>query len=116
MIDYELFFNYSMDMFVIAGLDGYFKPLNPAFCNTLGYTESTLLSRPYVEFIHPEDVDKVAEAVKGLALGHPAFLVEIRLLNADGTYRLLEWTAYPDLKAGLLFAIARDYSLSRFDD
>lgn len=115
MIEYELFFNYSLDMFVIAGLDGYFKRVNPAFCNMLGYDESTLLSCPYLDFVHPDDVDNVVGAVKNLASGHPAFLVEIRLLTANGDYRLLEWTAYPDLKAGLLFAIARDHSLSNFD-
>ncbi len=115
MIEYELFFNYSLDMFVVAGMDGYFKRVNPAFCNMLGYTESALLSQPYLDFVHPDDVDRVVGAVKNLVLGHPAFLVEIRLLTADGDYRLLEWTAYPDLEAGLLFAIARDHSLSNFD-
>lgn len=110
MIEYELFFNYSLDMFVIAGMDGYFKRANPAFCNMLGYHESTLLSRPYLDFVHPDDVDTVIGAVKNLTSGHPAFLVKVRLRAVDGTYHPLEWTAYPDLEAGLLFAIARDYS------
>ena len=56
MIDYELFFNYSLDMFIVAGLDGYFKRVNPAFCNMLGYTESLLLSQPYLDIVHPDDV------------------------------------------------------------
>src|SRR5882762_8330752 len=102
-------------MFVIAGLDGYFKRVNPAFCNLLRYSEAQLLSKPYLDFVHPEDVDNVTGAVKNLTSGHPAFLVAVRLLSADGIYRPLEWTAYPDLEAGLLFAIARDYSLSHFD-
>ena len=115
MIDYELFFNYSLDMFVIAGLDGYLKRANPAFCKMLGYSEHELLARPYLEIVHPDDVESVIGAVKNLTSGHPAFLVQVRMLAADGSYYPLEWTAYPDLKEGLLFAIARDYSLSRFD-
>lgn len=114
-IDFELFFTYSLDMYVVAGLDGYFKRANPAFCNLLGYSEDQLLAKPYLDFVHPRDVSKVAETVENLMSGHPAFLVEVRLRRADGSYCALEWTAYPDLEAGLLFAIARDYSLSEFD-
>ncbi|HXD11800.1 MAG TPA: diguanylate cyclase [Anaerolineales bacterium] len=115
MLEYELFFRYSMDMYVIAGNNGYFKRANPAFCNMLGRSETEILSRPYVELIHPDDRSKVEGALKNLSAGHPAFLVEVRLLAADGTYRSLQWTAYPDPRTGLLFAIARDYSAPFFD-
>jgi diguanylate cyclase len=111
MPEYELFFKYSMDMFVIAGNDGYFKSANPAFCNLLDRSEQELLSRPFVELVHPDDVGKVMGVLKNLELGHPAFLVEIRLQAADGTYRRLQWSAYPDPKSGLLFAIARDQNI-----
>src|SRR5215212_1692545 len=110
MLEYELFFRYSMDMYIIAGIDGYFKRANPAFCNLLGRSEAELLSRPYSELIHPDDISKVEGALKNLSAGHPAFLVEVRLLASDGGYRDLQWTAYPDPKSGLLFAIARDYT------
>jgi len=115
MLEYELFFRYSMDMYVIAGNNGYFKRANPAFCNMLGRSESEILSRPYVELIHPDDLSKVEGALKNLSAGHPAFLVEVRLLAGDGTYRSLLWTAYPDPRTGLLFAIARDHSAPFFD-
>lgn len=115
MPEYEMFFKYSLDMYVIAGLDGYLKQANPAFCNMLGRSEAELLSRPYFELIHPDDVPKVKGALKNLGLGHPAFLVEVRLLAADGTYRNLQWTAYPGPKTGLLFAIARDNTIPFYD-
>jgi diguanylate cyclase (GGDEF)-like protein/PAS domain S-box-containing protein len=115
MPEYELFFKYSMDMYVIAGLDGYFKRANPAFCNMLGCSEAELLSKPYAELIHPDDLPKVEGALKNLGAGHPAFLVEVRLIAADGTYRSLQWSAYPDPKSGLLFALARDYTFPYFD-
>jgi diguanylate cyclase (GGDEF)-like protein/PAS domain S-box-containing protein len=115
MMEYELFFNYSMDMYVIAGADGYFKRANPAFCNILGRTEEELLSKPFAEIIHPDDLINVNGALKNLDAGHPVFLVEVRLLAGDGTYRRLLWTAYPDRRTGLLFAIARDNSLPFFD-
>lgn len=115
MIEYERFFNYSLDMFVVAGFDGYFKRANPAFCNMLGYNEKVLLSRPYLAFIHPDDVETVTGAVKNLGLGHPAFMVEVRMMAADGAYRRLEWTAYPELGSNLIFAIAKNYAFSSFN-
>jgi diguanylate cyclase (GGDEF)-like protein/PAS domain S-box-containing protein len=115
MPEYELFFKYSMDMFVVAGKDGYFKRANPAFCNLLDRSEKELVSQPFVEFVHPDDVGKVMGALKNLEMGHPAFLVEVRLQAADGTYRSLQWSAYPDPKSGLLFAIARDQNMPNQD-
>ncbi|GEM_PF-1764015 len=115
MPEYEMFFKYSLDMYVIAGMDGYFKRANPAFCNMLGRSEAELLPRPFAELVHPDDIPKVEGALKNMDSGHPAFLVEVRLLAADGTYRNLQWTAYPDPESRLVFAIARDYTIPFYD-
>lgn len=39
----------------VAGLDGYYKQVNAAFERVLGYSEEESLSRPFIEFIHPDD-------------------------------------------------------------
>ena len=48
-------FNYALDLYCIADFDGYFKQVNPAWESTLGWTNEELLTRPYMEFIHPDD-------------------------------------------------------------
>jgi PAS domain-containing protein len=56
------FFELALDLMAIAGFDGYCKRVNPAYERTLGYPLRELLSRPYWEFIHPEDLPSAGDA------------------------------------------------------
>ena len=103
---FERFFNMSLDMCCVAGVDGYFKRVNPAF-DALGYTRDELLAVPFLQFVHPDDVPSTLAEVKKLAEGAPTSHFENRYRCKDGSYRWLSWTSSPDA-SGTLFAIARD--------
>jgi len=53
--DLERFFGLSVDMLCIASMDGYLLEVNPAFTRLLGLSATELRSRPFLEFVHPDD-------------------------------------------------------------
>jgi PAS domain-containing protein len=63
------YFELSRDLVCTAGLDGYFKQLNAAWTETLGWSEDELRARPFVEFVHDEDRARTEEQTAGLAAG-----------------------------------------------
>ncbi|MBU2018862.1 MAG: PAS domain S-box protein [Bacteroidetes bacterium] len=101
-------FEVSVDMIGIADIDGYLKVINPAFEKTLGYSNSELLNKPFIEFIHPEDVKSTKGVLFGLVNGIPIEGFENRVQCADGKYKWLEWNI--NQKGRKLFCNGRDIS------
>ena len=103
-------FDLSLDMVCIANIDtGTFIKINPAFERTLGYSEQELLSRPFIDFIHPDDLDSSMKVLRDrLGKGEYIFSFENRFRCKDGSYRWLNWTSRPQIEQGLTYAIARD--------
>jgi PAS domain S-box-containing protein len=109
----DRFFALSIDMVCIAGFDGYFKQLNPAWQATLGFTNQELRARPYLEYVHPDDQSAtIAEASK-LSTGVDTVHFENRYRCKDGSYKWLAWTAAQSLSEGLIYAVARDMTEQR---
>lgn len=106
--EFRKFFDVSLDMLCIAGTDGYFKLTNPAFERVLGWTQEELLSRPFLDLVHPEDVAATEAEIASLARGIPTISFVNRFRCADGTWKWLKWNSYPEQNAGLLYAIARE--------
>jgi PAS domain S-box-containing protein len=109
----ERFFELSLDMLCLAGFDGYFKRLNPAWEQILGFSREELLGRPFLDFIHPDDVEKTREATRSLIAGAIVTSFENRYRSKDGSYRWLLWYARPLVENESIYAVARDVTEER---
>ena len=104
----DRFFTLSLDMLCIAGFDGYFKRVNPAWHRILGYSEAELLAQPYMNFVHPDDRESTVAEAEKLDTGQEVLYFENRYLHKDGTIRWLLWTSTPYPEKQMLYAAARD--------
>ena len=106
----ERIFMFSLDLLCVAGMDGYFKEVNPAWTNTLGWSKEELLASPWTDFVHPEDVQATIEAGAALVKGEPVVNFVNRYRTKNGSYIHISWASYPDIVSQMIFAVARDIS------
>ena len=102
----DQFFTASLDLFCIAGTDGYFRRLNPEWERALGYTLAEMEGHRFLDFVHPDDQPGTLAAITDLAGQKQVLNFTNRFRHKDGTYRWIEWRSYPS--GDRIFAAARD--------
>src|SRR3954447_125409 len=103
----ERIFEMSPALLAVAGFDGYLRRFNPAFA-VFGYSRDELLSRPWIEFAHPDDRPRMEEAAASLESGTDVARLENRVICRDGSVRRVEWTTRIVPEEGLFYAAGRD--------
>jgi len=104
----DRFFAVSIDMLCVLDFNGYFKRVNPAWERTLGFTRAELTSRPFIEFVHPDDRERTLTQNARVKAGGQALAFENRYLCRDGSYRWLRWNAARDSGEQVIYSAARD--------
>ncbi len=95
-------------MLCIANADSYFIRLSPAFTRTLGWSLEELMSRPFLDFVHPDDrTNTLLEVERQIGRGEPVLEFQNRYQHKNGSWRFLSWKSSPH-PDGRMYAIARD--------
>lgn len=105
--EFKKIFDIVSDLVSVVGVDGYFRYLNPVWEETLGYSLQELLSRPLIEFVHPDDRESTLREIAKQINGNKTSGFENRYRCKNGSYKSLEWRATA-AERNNLFAIARD--------
>ena len=106
--DVDRIFNNSLDLIGSANFEGRFIRLNPAWERTLGWTLDDLLQHPFIEFVHPDDVDVTNSEAAKIAQGADTIAFTNRYRCKDGSYRRIAWNSAADVEHGMIHFIARD--------
>ncbi len=109
----DRFFAASLDLMVIASVDGTFKRVSPAVTPILGWTPEEFIARPYLNWVHPDDRERTAREVeRQMREGQMVLRFENRYRHRDGSWRVLSWRSVPQ-PGGLMYAMARDVTERR---
>jgi len=81
----------ASDIVTIVGENGVFRYASPSVERVLGYAPRDLLERNAFDYVHPDDIPVVAEALAG-AIHHPGVpqAAQFRFRARDGVWRVLE--------------------------
>ena len=107
------FFALSRDMLCTLGFDGFYKDLNPAWEVTLGYTRAEIYSKPFIDFVHPDDREATQAEAEKLAGGTPLIGFENRYRCKDGSYRFFLWSATAVIEDRVIYGAARDITVRK---
>jgi PAS domain S-box-containing protein len=103
--------NVSQDLLVVAGRDGIWRTVNPAWTRTLGWSEAELLNRTSEWLEHPDDGGITRTQFGKLGTTDTTVRFESRFRHKDGSYRWLSWTGVADRDH--IYAVARDVTADK---
>src|SRR6516162_3561314 len=106
----------ALDLLCVAGLDGYFKRVNNAWKDVLGYTREELLGQPWINLVHPDDQEAtIAEAAK-VFQGYKTMSFRNRCRSKNGSFRWILWTAAAPVDGQFIYATGRDVTEIKRDE
>ncbi|MFQ4136416.1 PAS domain S-box protein [Nodosilinea sp. PGN35] len=107
-LDRERFLAVGSDLQAIVGGDGHFRWVSPTFERVLGWTTAAMTSRPWLEFVHPDDRSLSVLESERLLTGGEVLSFENRYRHSDGSYRWLLWRCQMDLEQQVSYGTAVD--------
>lgn len=105
----DRFFEMSLEVFVVYDPStGRWVQVNQMLADITGYSREELVSRPILEFIHPDDRGATRDRSRSLGQGEQVNISFMnRYVRKDGDVRWMEWMSAPS-SDGLVYAVGRD--------
>ena len=100
--------DFSVDLHCAVGDDQEFKHVNAAWERTLGYAPGEIVGKRYLDFVHPDDIERTLAQATRLHEGFETVSFRQRFRHRDGSYRWLEWSAWSSADEHLTYGVARD--------
>src|SRR6516165_8409834 len=106
----------ALDLICVAGLDGYFKRVNKAWTNVLGYTKEELLTQPWITLVHPDDQEATIAEATNVFQGYKTMRFRNRCRSKNGSFRWIVWTAAATADGQFFYATGRDVTETKRDE
>lgn len=103
----------SEDMLARADYSGKMSAVNPAWTKVLGWSEHELLTNPYADIIHPENIEAVVEALTEMGRTGQPTRFENRILSSSGEWKPIGWTVSPEPDGVNFIAVGRDLTADK---
>jgi PAS domain S-box-containing protein len=88
---FKRFFDSSIEFFCIVDQKGNIVKVNNEWERSLAYSQSELEGKPFLEFVHPDDIKTTHELLEQVSVGGKVECFQNRLKHKYGSYRWLEW-------------------------
>jgi diguanylate cyclase (GGDEF)-like protein/PAS domain S-box-containing protein len=98
----------EVELFSVAGVDGYLREVNERFASLLGVDAETLNDSSMLELVHPDDLPEVIAGLAALEAGATEVMLENRFQRHGGGWTHLQWVARPIEGTDLWWAAGRD--------
>ncbi len=101
-------FDLSPDMIGSANLEGYFEKINDSFEKILGYTPEEFCSKPFLHFVHEDDLERTKSALLSASAGKKLIEIENRYRCKNGEIRWIDWKVWDTGNGEKYIAVGRD--------
>ncbi len=98
----------SEDMLARADYSGGLSAVNPAWTKVLGWSEHELLTNPYADIIHPDDLAATIPVLEEMGRTRRPTRFENRILSRDREWKPIGWTVSPEPDGVNFIAVGRD--------
>lgn len=100
--------NFSLDIICTWDNDGTFLTVSKASKNIWGFEPEELEGKKYIDFVHPEDVERTIAVSRDAMNGIEMRFFENRYVKKDGSAVTMFWTAKWEAEDKIMYCVARD--------